>query len=1280
MDLAFIDYVDFSSRLVLLPFNDEECLGAVVASYSPPPPQPKRTEQGEQSQPSTSVTKPMQEGDGERVGTPPRKEHRTKEDGWEEEKKECFTSHDEEEEEDRRFVRTPSGETAEDGNDGPDDNEEEEEFFTPSETLDEEEGARCRSVESTSKCKDGPVPKNCVSSTLAKNGTERLNSSSVESTREGDGKDPKRGEEESDTMIDPNSVVGYVLSGISPGRTDEGMEEDDDWSSVDFTFILSRIRDAPSPIILRFCPPPPPSGSSPAEEEESQGEEEEEEDGVGFCDVVIEEEVTRADEEEVVQRQQPSSRSSSPTPGDATKENEGGGGVVPFAYAVTGAKTLPPKQPNCGNRRPPAPPRIAQAANAGSLLRGRLSQWGSRLAAETSARAIELQSAIEAARGERNTGAVAVAATPKASNGCRGDATPTTASSNRTLSSSDGDEEYGGSYSEDSDEDETEAPPPCGLYLQRAGGFVHILPPSPVSSQSSSSSPLRSSSSCGSSLSSLERRNGSNASRKEKQSHLVTNSSVLIVRESPERPCPVRGGYSFQWYRSSCPSPAAGGGDFAAVSSAESGDEDDSDVSDEEGGWLPLAGATYSAFQPSATDVGYSVRCVVTIDNSCGAGSPQREGSSPEQKSSRARTVICDLPFPVSADPELFHAARQSLASSSLGCNGGGGTHFGNLAGRGNAEGRTFQLKFEIGRISSSSERKGRACTVMTIYQVSGGTAEPMHDPTQPILNATAVADPSQPRHFDLTFPSGLPKSATMLTALSLEGRFQLQAPNRVTRESLLLALGIANFRGKPSELTLNSVLFSPELPPLPDSVVPTSEYDDECGVGDTRGEEENGHDNETVHSAGSANAHGQTATDEKNEDATHIPQTTSSREGGGSISPPRDQVDEAMASELQELANELQSMRRLLAKKDDTVVDLQRRLYQSESKLAKRDNTILDLQRRLAQSESKLRSTETELGNSRRAAESGKAELRECAVSLKLAEKRIETQESMITRVKGDYTARVSSLEDRIKRQGKLEAEYEKTIKSLQNEKAVLSAAVEAREGKLSKMSDLQRTVDTMSGEITKGDAVRVELNGMFKKYSDVKVELENAKMSEQKCRDELSRTKATVRELNTSLKEEKGRTASCKVQMETFQSRSQKLKAERNSYKQKADSLSKEMARICKNGMGIDEIEKIIENQEAKMLEVSVLKAQKRKALHELDQYRSAYEQSVQAQQRAGIDGEAARAVGQRAELERVVSDLTEYVNAKEMQLETMKQVNQALTEELHMLAKANLDKNDI
>jgi hypothetical protein len=46
----------------------------------------------------------------------------------------------------------------------------------------------------------------------------------------------------------------------------------------------------------------------------------------------------------------------------------------------------------------------------------------------------------------------------------------------------------------------------------------------------------------------------------------------------------------------------------------------------------------------------------------------------------------------------------------------------------------------------------------------------------------------------------------------------------------------------------------------------------------------------------------------------------------------------------------------------------------------------------------------------------------------------------------------------------------------------------------------------------------------------------------------------------------------------------------------------------------------------------------------------------------------------------LERIVSELTEYVGAKEMQLETLKQVNAALEKEIHALAQAHMNKNEV
>ena len=94
----------------------------------------------------------------------------------------------------------------------------------------------------------------------------------------------------------------------------------------------------------------------------------------------------------------------------------------------------------------------------------------------------------------------------------------------------------------------------------------------------------------------------------------------------------------------------------------------------------------------------------------------------------------------------------------------------------------------------------------------------------------------------------------------------------------------------------------------------------------------------------------------------------------------------------------------------------------------------------------------------------------------------------------------------------------------------------------------------------------------------------------------------------------------------------------------------------------------------------EVNVLKGQKRQALEDAQLYRKLYEQVKAAEQLHGSEEDTRRALQRTAELERLLSEMTDYVHAKEMQLDTMKQVNEALQEEIKNLAKASFQKNDI
>ena len=60
-------------------------------------------------------------------------------------------------------------------------------------------------------------------------------------------------------------------------------------------------------------------------------------------------------------------------------------------------------------------------------------------------------------------------------------------------------------------------------------------------------------------------------------------------------------------------------------------------------------------------------------------------------------------------------------------------------------------------------------------------------------------------------------------------------------------------------------------------------------------------------------------------------------------------------------------------------------------------------------------------------------------------------------------------------------------------------------------------------------------------------------------------------------------------------------------------------------------------------------------------------------------GVEKQSFNDGGQRtAELERILAELTEYVSAKEMQLETCQQVNEALQQELARNSAAQMSKN--
>ena len=221
---------------------------------------------------------------------------------------------------------------------------------------------------------------------------------------------------------------------------------------------------------------------------------------------------------------------------------------------------------------------------------------------------------------------------------------------------------------------------------------------------------------------------------------LINNSSVISVRLSAGKACPLgKNGYTFQWYRSY----------------SDIGSTNPNEIST----WLLLQGACYAAYQPSMSDVGHRLRCVI------------KDGPAHQ---------TCLVPCIVSMEQSLFDSAKTTLL--------GGGQKsitFGNL--RGLDDQVQYRLKVDV----KSSEDFISESSIF-ICKVTGDAED--ESTNKPIPHYRVDSDPGKPKVFDVICTS--------------HGHLRLQANNRKARESLILALGIANFKGKLSSLTTETCLF----------------------------------------------------------------------------------------------------------------------------------------------------------------------------------------------------------------------------------------------------------------------------------------------------------------------------------------------------------------------------------------------------------------------------------------------------------------------------------------
>eukprot|EP00956_Cyclotella_meneghiniana_P031754 scaffold84431_cov72-Cyclotella_meneghiniana.AAC.2 len=723
------------------------------------------------------------------------------------------------------------------------------------------------------------------------------------------------------------------------------------------------------------------------------------------------------------------------------------------------------------------------AAQAASELRGRLSRWGFKAATK----AAEAAQAVQELREERQRKMAEERDNQEPCEEKKCDGPAPTPSSNSSSDSTTSD--------------------CCHLFLQTALGFIQLDKPIETLSSSYLFSP-------------------------QKKSATVTNMSVVAVRLSEEKACPVgKNAYKFQWYRSK-----------NECNNSESLPTD----------WCKLHGACYAAYQPSVSDIGYKLSCVVEF------------GEGP-----KSQRLI--LPISVSTDLDLLESAKATLFKDSS----ENWVTFSSLKSSGSV------FRFRILVSNTGPESDSISSSSFFVDQLVGTAFEPLYEESLRVIDVKAISDPSRPRSFEIVFPK-----ANVCTALeSLNYILKLDAPDRLTREKFLVALGCAGFPGQLSSLSPNTTLL-PYSNDIELTISDDGEKQKEIGEADT---------------------------------------DTSSLDKHPSVS------------------------------KNLYAIQLEAQMKDMQSELDAKTALISKLQQKINATNEDKKQTEIEL---------------------------------IQTRCKAENLAQC---EREVKERDMLISDQERTIKSLNNEKAVLTASVEMRDGKidaqLEQIKDLKKDLDNAIRQVeearkNEAEQVRAKLEAEKAKASmDAEALIAEMKKEEVRFQDELKAAQLIIEELNGKYASTKELATKSREESERLLSESKRLKMERNTFKHKADGLAREMSKIQsakpeKQPVNKHEtmittltqtIEQLRSHNNQLQKEMALLTSEKRGLQAELQATRSAHEQSTRyltSKETITPNRDALRA----DELEIIVSNLYQTIDAQDQQISTLKQINLALMKEIN------------
>mmetsp|Transcript_26284 Transcript_26284/g.37673 ORF Transcript_26284/g.37673 Transcript_26284/m.37673 type:complete len:483 (-) Transcript_26284:55-1503(-) len=462
-----------------------------------------------------------------------------------------------------------------------------------------------------------------------------------------------------------------------------------------------------------------------------------------------------------------------------------------------------------------------------------------------------------------------------------------------------------------------------------------------------------------------------------------------------------------------------------------------------------------------------------------------------------------------------------------------------------------------------------------------------------------------------------------------------LMAPNRVSRESFLLALGIANFTGKPSELTPSSLLF-------PDSNNNSAEKDTRIVCSPPRSVTR-------LVDPGSIISEGATSSTQNIETTDPFLSPISPNDG--------------TRKKMQNMESEIFKLNSILTAKRDFSISLQAQVQLMGEELRKKDHEIERIQQDFTVLNKKHQET---------------------CDSLTLTQNQVQKHDAILVATKQEYTERITLLNEKTAEYKERYEEYEQMVLLLEKDKIELSAAVEARDTKLLRMEELQEATTLLRKQVEVKKDLEKELQKVRASNRDLTNRIEDTEELNQRLQKELEKEQAASMEARLKVEDHQSSISLLESRVSAMEGLNHNLCMERNSYRQKADSLSKEMSKICRFGLDVKQIERLMAESKEMETRIRELENERRYERAEMERLRVNYDELLESQvysrqelsssRHSGptVPAVAESSIEHKSDLERVISNLTEYLNAKEYQLETMTQVNRSLMEEVQSLTE--------